>query len=57
MQKIVLISILVMTVAVPAAAAKELRPYFALRKAVWWMLAAILFYVLAVIFVYPRFVG
>lgn len=57
MQKIILISILAMTVALPAAAAREPRPFLALRRAVWWMLAANLLYVLTVMFVYPRLVG
>jgi hypothetical protein len=57
MQKIVLISIVIMTFAIPAAAAAERKPHFALRKVVWWMLAAILLYDLAVVFIYPRFMG
>ncbi len=57
MQKIILFAILVMTVAIPVAAAREPRPGLALRKAVWWMLAGMLLYLAAVLFVYPRFVG
>ncbi len=57
MQKAVLVSILVLTVVLPAVAAAEPRPRLGLRRAVWWMVAGISAYVLAVRFVYPRFAG
>lgn len=56
MSKVVLISILVMTVVLPAVAARERSAALALRKTVAWMLAATVAYVLAVLFAYPRFV-
>jgi hypothetical protein len=57
MQKVLLVSILVLMIALPAAAAGELRARLALRRAVWWMVTGIVWYVLAVRFVYPRLVG
>jgi hypothetical protein len=56
-QKLILMSILVLSIALPVRAAAEPRPGLALRKAVWWMVAAIVGYTFAVVFVYPRFVG
>jgi len=57
MHKVVLISILVMSIVLPAIAAREPRPVLALRRAVWWMVAGTVVYVLSVMFIYPRFVG
>jgi hypothetical protein len=56
MQKIVLVSILVVTLACPMAAARTASARLALRRAVWWTLAGIAGYALAVMFVYPRLV-
>jgi predicted membrane channel-forming protein YqfA (hemolysin III family) len=56
-QKLVLMSFLIVSIFVPFVAASEPHPHLALRKAIWWMLAGLLAYVLAVIFVYPRFLG
>ncbi len=55
MQKLVLVSVLLLTVAVPAVASLERLPALGLRKVVWWMVAGIACYVLAVMFVYPLF--
>lgn len=55
MQKLILISILVITIAVPAAAAREADSRRALKKTVTWILVGIVFYTLSVIFIYPRF--
>ncbi len=57
MQKTLLVSILVLMIALPAFAAGEPRPRLALRRAVWWTIAGIAWYVLAVRFVYPRLAG
>lgn len=54
MQKLILLSILAMTIAVPAAAAREPRPRLGLRRTVAWMFAGILAYAFAVLFLYPR---
>lgn len=54
MQKAILISILVMTVALPAVAARARDPILGVRRVVGWMAAAVVAYVLALIFVYPR---
>jgi len=56
-QKLILISILIASVAIPVAAAREPQPRLALRKAAWWTFAAIVAYAIAVVFVYPRFLG
>lgn len=55
MQKIILGSILVITIALPAIAAKEPNPRRALQKALVWTLAGIIVYTFSVIFIYPRF--
>jgi hypothetical protein len=55
MQKLILVSILVMTIAIPAVAAREKDPRRALRKAVTWTLVGIVVYTLSVIFIYPQF--
>jgi hypothetical protein len=58
MQKIILVSILALTIVAPVAAARtRRRPRPALRRAVAWMLLGTCFYALSVIFLYPRFLG
>jgi hypothetical protein len=58
MSKAILMSILAMTVIVPALAARGRRnPRVALRRAVSWMLLGICLYAMFVIFLYPRFLG
>jgi hypothetical protein len=57
MTKLILLSIVAVTVAVPAIAAREPRPKRALRQAIGWTLIGIVAYALAVIFVYPRFLS
>ena len=57
MQKLLLVSILVVTLAVPVAAARAASPALGLRRVVWWMLAAIAGYALAVMFVFPRLIS
>ncbi len=54
MGKLVLLSILALTVAVPSLAARERNPRLALRKAITWTLVGICVYVGAVMFIYPR---
>jgi hypothetical protein len=58
MPKIILISILALTVIVPAVTARRLRsPRLALRRTVFWMLVGICVYAMVVVFIYPRFLG
>ncbi len=55
MQKLILVSILAITIAIPTVAARDPDPRRALRKAVTWTLVGIVAYTLSVIFIYPRF--
>jgi hypothetical protein len=57
MQKLILVSIVLMLVVLPTLASRERDPRLALKKAVWWTVTGIAFYVLLLLFVYPRFVG
>jgi hypothetical protein len=57
MEKLVLFSIVAVTILAPAVAAKEHSPRLALQKAVVWMLAGIALYLGLVMFVYPRLQG
>jgi hypothetical protein len=57
MQKFVLMSILAISVILPAIAAREQNPRLALRKALLWTVLGIFGYVIAVVFVYPRLLG
>jgi hypothetical protein len=52
--KLLLVSILIATIAIPIAAARAGRPRVGLRKAVFWLLAFNLFYLFVVRFIYPR---
>lgn len=54
MAKLLLISIILATMVVPITAAGARSPALALRRAVWWMLAGITVYALAVIFIFPK---
>lgn len=54
MAKLLLLSIILLSIAVPIAAAGARIPALALRRAVWWMVAGITVYVLGVAFVFPR---
>ena len=55
MQKLILVSILALTVILPAVAAREPNPRRALRKLLAWSAVGLLAYLLAVVFLYPRF--
>ena len=55
MQKLILVSIIAITIVVPAVAAREHDPRKALRNAVIWTLMGIVLYALSVVFIYPRF--
>lgn len=57
MQRFLLVSILAMTIVLPTMAAREPRPRLALRRTVWWMLAGLVAYVLAVALTYARLGG
>jgi len=57
MEKLVLLSIVAVTIVVPAVAATERNPRLALRKALLWTMLGIFAYLISVIFIYPRLVG
>jgi hypothetical protein len=57
MQKLILMSIVIFLVALPIRAAGERNPRLALKKALWWSVAGIGFYVFLLLWVYPRYVG
>jgi hypothetical protein len=57
MDKLVLLSIVALTIVVPAIAARERNPRFAFEKMLVWMLMGIFTYVASVLFVYPRLHG
>jgi hypothetical protein len=57
MEKLVLLSIVAVTIAVPAAAAAERNSRVALRKTLAWMLIGIFAYLASVVFIYPRLLG
>jgi len=54
MEKLVLLSIVAITILVPAMAATEPNPTVALRKVLAGTLVGIFAYLVAVMFVYPR---
>jgi len=54
MQKLILMSILVITFAVPAVLARDASARRGLRRTIYGMMLAIFLYVLAVIFLYGR---
>ena len=54
MQKFILISIILVTVLVPALAARERNSRLALQKMLAWTVLGIALYVLSLLFVYPR---
>jgi len=54
MSKLVLLSIIIATIAVPARAANLPNPRLGLRKAIIWMLWFELFYVLSLLFLFGR---
>jgi len=54
-QKLILVSILALPVILPAVAAREPNPRRALRKLLAWSAVGLLAYLLAVVFLYPRF--
>jgi hypothetical protein len=54
MQKALLMSLLVATIAVPAIAARDPRPLRGLKRALFWMGLFEVVYVAALVFVYPR---
>ncbi len=57
MEKLILLSIVAVTIIVPAVAATEPNPRRALRKALVWTVLGICGYVISVIFIYPRLIG
>jgi hypothetical protein len=57
MSKLILAAILVVTIAPPILAAMEVNSRTGLRKLVLWTVLGVCAYELAVIFLYPRFLG
>ncbi|HYS09561.1 MAG TPA: hypothetical protein VEP66_12490 [Myxococcales bacterium] len=57
MEKLILLSIVAVTIVVPAVAATEPNPRRALRKALAWTVIGIFGYLISVIFIYPRLIG
>lgn len=57
MQKLILFSIVAITIAAPAVAAAERSPRLALQKTLAWTLIGIVAYVASVLLVYPRLLG
>jgi hypothetical protein len=54
MQKLVLISIIVVSMVAPIIASRTENPRLAFRKVLLWCLVGIALYVLAVLLIYPR---
>lgn len=54
MGKLLLVSVLIATIALPARAARHPSPARALRRAVGWVAAYYAFYLVAVLYVLPR---
>jgi len=54
MAKLILLSIVAVTLIVPAVAAAERSPRLALQKVLAWTLIGIFVYLVAVLFIYPR---
>ena len=54
MQKFILISIVIATIAVPTWAAREKNARKGLRKALTWMVVFNVVYLVALMFIYPR---
>jgi hypothetical protein len=52
--KLILISILIMSIVIPARAAAAKNPREGFKKALWQMTLFNLFYALAVTYIYPR---
>jgi hypothetical protein len=55
MQKIVLMSVLVLSLVAPTIASRSQNPRLGLRKTLLWCFTGIFFYMLALLFIYPRF--
>jgi hypothetical protein len=55
MQKIVLMSVLVLSLVAPTIASRNPNPRLGLRKTLLWCFTGIFIYVLALLFVYPHF--
>ena len=54
MGKIILISILLATIALPMRAARDPSPTRGLRRTVLWLVAFNVFYLIAIIYILPR---
>lgn len=54
LQKLLLVSILLATMALPMRAARDPSPTRAFRKAVTWTVGFAAFYMLSILYIYPR---
>ena len=54
MQRLILLSILALTIVTPTVAAREQNPRRAVRKLLVWTAVGLCVYELAVLFLYPR---
>ena len=57
MDKLLLFSVVALTIIVPAVAATERKARLALQKVLAWTLIGIFVYLVAIMFVYPRLLG
>ncbi|MEO6238917.1 MAG: hypothetical protein ABIQ52_18125 [Vicinamibacterales bacterium] len=55
MAKLLLLSIVILLIAIPILASRDRNPRRGLKRALLWMLAFNLFYVVIVRFIYPHF--
>jgi hypothetical protein len=55
MAKLILLSLLFATIAIPMSAARDASPVRGFRRAVLWMFSANALYLILILYVYPRF--
>jgi hypothetical protein len=54
MEKLLLLSDVLMAVYLPIRAARTSNPWLGLRRAVWWVAFYNAFYLFALLYIYPR---
>jgi hypothetical protein len=57
MQKLLLISILIMSVAIPVATSRDRSRKRAVRQTITWVAAYCVVYLIALLYIYPRLEG
>jgi hypothetical protein len=57
MQKILLISILVATIAIPVQMSREKSRAIGIKRTIKWMVGFCVFYLFALMYIYPRLEG